>query len=787
MLALVLGLSLLPLLQEPDRLEQLCQELEAQRVQLQIPGMALGVVQDGKLVLARGFGESNLAAGTATQPETLFAIGSTTKAFTATLVGMLIGDGKMSWDDPVTSYLPEFKLPVRNAAAGAEVCLRDLLSHRTGFTRTDILWASGRANQKEILQASLQAEPWDDFRAEWNYNNVMFLAAGEASAKVAGMAWTELLTQRILKPLGMSSTHVSSTAVLKDKRLSTGYIWDEDINDWRVLPLRPVDSVAPAGVIYSNVIDMSHWVRFQLADGAWEGKQLSPTEVLHETWTKQMTIGGGMDYGLGWFLHDWKGKKVVQHGGNIDGFAAQVGMIPEEGVGYVLLCNVTATPLQGMSLGIVWEALLGEPPAAVAASGDAGKFDEFVGNYAADFASFRDMVFEVRVENGKLGVDVPGQMFFTLKEPDKDGKRSFDLTDQIAVSFDRDDKGAVRALRMFQSGLVFLLPREGAAPDDWSPPAEPLAAQYIGAYTFTPAKQDWTVRAPDGRLTIEVPGQTEYLLAAPDAEGWRRFLSMPENRVRFLRDADGLTTMMEYFESGVLLTLPRSAATPAEVLPTLDEVRAIFDEESRGKALAALGSLRMRGTVRFVHGGAAGTFVLALAADGRERRSVDLGVFGAMHSMVDPRGTGSGWTESDFEPFKELVGESLATAERMRERPLMAEFGAGFEPSSVLRVDEHEGQRYAVVALSGGERGALAWINLTTGDPGRLEVHEPIPGMGSMEVNYYFEDYREVGGLRIAHKIARQEDASGRIETIITSIETKVQLGDADFARPALR
>lgn len=787
MLALVFGLSLLPHPQEPDRLEQLCRELEAQRVQLQIPGMALGVVQDGKLVLARGFGESNMAAGTATQPESLFAVGSTTKAFTATLAGMLVGDGKMAWDDPITQYLPEFRLPIRNAGEGAAVTLRDLLSHRTGFTRTDILWASGRASQKEILQASLKAEPWDDFRAAWNYNNVMFLAAGEASATVAGVAWTDLLSRRILQPLGMSSTHVSSSSVLKDKRLATGYVWDEDVNDWRALPLRPVDSVAPAGVIYSNVLDMSRWIRFQLADGAWEGKQLIPAEVLHETWKKQMEIGGGMDYGLGWFLQEWKGEKVVQHGGNIDGFAAQVGMIPEEGVGYVLLCNVTATPLQSMSLGMVWEALLGEPPAAEAESGGAKEFDDFVGSYAADFASFRDTFFEVRVENGKLGVDVPGQMFFTLKEPGQDGKRLFELTDQVAVSFDRDEKGAVRALRMFQSGLVFLLPRQGAAPDDWSPPAEPLAAQFTGAYTFTPAKQEWTVRAPDGRLSVEVPGQTEYLLAAPDAEGWRRFLSMPENRVRFLRDADGLTTMMEYFERGVVLTLPRSAATPAAALPTLDEVRAIFDEAARGKALAALGSLRLRGTVRFVHGGAAGTFVLALAADGRERRSVDLGVFGAMHSMVDPRGAGSGWTESDFEPFKELAGESLATAQRMRERPLMAEFGAGFEPTAVLRVDEHDGQRYAVIALSGGERGALAWINLTTGDPGRLEVNEPIPGMGSMEVNYYFEDYREIGGLRIAHKIARQEDASGRIETIITAVESNVQLGDADFARPAPR
>lgn len=785
MLALALTLLFWAAPQDPARLEQLCQDLEAQRIQMHVPGMALAVVRNGDLLLTRGFGQSDLAHGRAMQAQSLFAIGSTTKAFTATLVGMLVSEGRMKWDDPVTQYLPQFKLPIRSDDPSAAVTLRDLLCHRTGFTRTDILWASGRASKQEILQASLQAEPWSNFRAEWHYNNVMFLAAGEASAAAAKMEWTELLGQRLLKPLGMNSSYTSTSAALKDKRLATGYVWDTDLNDWRVLPMRPVDSVAPAGVIVSNVEDMSRWVRFQLAQGAWDGKQLISQEALRETWSKQMTVGGGVDYGLGWMLQEWKGKKVVQHGGNIDGYAAQVGMIPEEGVGYVLLCNVTATPLQGMSLSLVWEALLGDQAAETSATED---FAPFVGKYDADFASFRDREFEVRVENGKLGVDVPGQMFFALAPPDRDGRRPFELTDAIAVSFDRDEAGVVRALRMYQSGLVFLLPRQGAAPDDWLPPVEPLAAQLAGSYTFPPSRQDWTVRSPNGRLTVDVPGQTDYELSAPDAEGWRRFLSMPEMRVRFVQDAAGLTTAMEYFERGVTLTMPRHGGAPAaEELPSLEELRALFDEDGRGKALAALGGLRMRGTVRFVHGGASGSFTMALGADGRERRAVDLGAFGAIHSLVDPRGSGSAWGESDFEPFQQLIGESLTRTLCLREAATLTKLRGGFESASVLRLDEHEGRRYAVVALRTGKYSAQGWIDLETGDLMRLETTELVPGGGELAVNFFFDDVRVVGGLRIPHKMARLDEATGRVETVITSIETGLVFSDADFARPAPR
>lgn len=785
----VLALLLLSTLvcQQPDRLEQLCQDLDSQRATLHVPGMALAVVQDGKVILARGFGKANLQSGAEVKPDSLFAIGSTTKAFTAALAGMLVAEGKMSWDDPITQYLPQFKLPIRGADADAQVTLRDLLCHRTGFTRTDILWASGRASAQEILTASLQAEPWSDFRESWHYNNVMFLAAGEASAAVAKTAWTDLLRQRILKPLGMSSTHVSSKTVLEDERLVSGYTWDEDRADWRALPLRPVDSVAPAGVIYSNVEDMSRWVRFQLAHGAWEGKQLLPAETLHETWTKQMSIGNGMDYGMGWFLQDWKGRKVVQHGGNIDGFAAQVGMIPEAGIGYVLLCNVSFTPLQSMSMGLVWEALLGEA-AAEGAADPADDLQIFAGKYDADFGPFRDAVFEVRVEQGKLGVDVPGQMFFTLAAPDQDGKRPFDLTDQIAVSFDRDETGAVRALRMFQSGMVFLLPRQGAAPEGWQPPVEPKAAQFTGPYTFPPDQKDWTVRAPEGRLTIEVPGQTDYELAAPDAEGWRLFRAMPVAKVRFVQDADGATTALEYAQGGELQTLPRNGvAPPAEALPSLEELRALFDEAGRTKAFEKLGGLRLRGTTRFVHGGASGSYQLLLAADGRERRTIDLGVFGAIHSMLDPRGAGISWSESDFEAYRELAGKELQQAVRMSERDLLIRFGGGFDDPAVLRVDEHDGRKYAVLSLKAGELGAMAWLDLETGDLARMEATQVVPGLGGVVVHYRFSEYRDVGGLRVPHKSAYQEENNGRIETILTSVETGVKFDEKEFGRPAPR
>ena len=181
-----------------QRLDRLTHQLEERRQQLHIPGMAIAVVKDDEVILARGFGLADIENETPVTPETIFAIGSATKAFTGAPVGMLVDDGKMDWDDPVTEHIPYFTLNIDSEDENAQVTIRDLLSHRTGFPRMGILIASGNVSREDVLRAATGAEPWVGLREKWYYSSVMYLAAGVAAANAASTDWDSLVTERIL-------------------------------------------------------------------------------------------------------------------------------------------------------------------------------------------------------------------------------------------------------------------------------------------------------------------------------------------------------------------------------------------------------------------------------------------------------------------------------------------------------------------------------------------------------------------------------------------------------------
>ena len=363
-----------------QRLDLLVEQLEQQRQTQHVPGMAIAVVKDDEVVLAHGFGIASFEEETPVTPETIFAIGSSTKAFTATVVGMLVDEGKMDWDDPVTEYLPYFQMNVESTDESAEITLRDALSHRTGFTRMSLLFASGEIPREEVLLDATKAEPYVPFREKWYYSNVMYMSAGVAAGKAAGTDWDTLVAERIFEPLGMSSTTTSVTQAEEDSRLASGYLWDEDLEDYEYKPIRDVDNIGPAGSINSNVLDMAQWLRLQLNRGEYEGDRLISEESLTETWTTQIGITETVGYGMGWMIREWEGQPVVEHGGNLDGFSAEVAMLPESDLGFVLLTNASVSTLPQSAANIVWDTLLGEEPA----DGDATEdYEPYVGEYIA--------------------------------------------------------------------------------------------------------------------------------------------------------------------------------------------------------------------------------------------------------------------------------------------------------------------------------------------------------------------------------------------------------------------
>jgi hypothetical protein len=217
-------------------------------------------------------------------------------------------------------------------------------------------------SNEEALRLAVQAEPMAPFRKRFNYTNIMYLASGEAAAKAGGKDWDRQVAERIFKPLGMAATNSSVHAGNKDPRMAIGYLWEDSMQRHKPLALRDMDNIGAAAVINSNVLDMANWVRFHLSRGQFQGKRLLSEENHQETWTPQFELGPGMAYGLGWFIREWEGQLMIEHGGGVDGFNAQVGMLPESGLGFVLLTNRQTSPLPQASLGIVWEALLGEKP-----------------------------------------------------------------------------------------------------------------------------------------------------------------------------------------------------------------------------------------------------------------------------------------------------------------------------------------------------------------------------------------------------------------------------------------
>jgi CubicO group peptidase (beta-lactamase class C family) len=284
--------------------------------------------------------------------------------------------GRLSLDDSPKKFLPYFRL--RDPEADARVTLRDLLSHRSGLNRTDLAMATGKLNREELIRVAAEAAPAAKLGERFLYQNVMYTAAGEAVARADGSTYEKLLAERILKPLGMGETVLSVRDMRRSRDFSFGYEYDEATKETRRLKFVDIDQAAPAGAVNSSARDMAQWLRLLLGDGVFNGRRLVSEARFGELFARQISVAPGVDYGLGWFLRDWQGHKVAEHGGNIDGFNAEVALMPDHKLGFALLTNVTSSPLGGEIREIVWSNLVGggqttaaQAPAALDAVGAA--------------------------------------------------------------------------------------------------------------------------------------------------------------------------------------------------------------------------------------------------------------------------------------------------------------------------------------------------------------------------------------------------------------------------------
>jgi len=755
-----------------QKLDLLVEQLEQQRQTLHVPGMAIAVVKDDEVILTHGFGIANVEKEVPVTPETIFAIGSSTKAFTSTLVGMLVDEGKMGWDDPVTKYLPYFQMNVESDNESAEPTLRDVLSHRTGFTRMGVLYASGQIPREEVLLDSTKAEPYVEFRKNFYYSNVMYMSAGVATGRADDTDWDTLVKERIFKPLDMDSITTSVTQAEKDSHLSSGYLWDEDLQAYEYKPMRDVDNIGPAGAINSNVIDMAQWLRLQLGRGEYEGRRLISEENLRETWTTQIDITESVGYGMGWMIRKWEGQPVIEHGGNVDGFSAQVAMLPESNLGFVLLTNASASFLPPQAINMVWDTLLGEETTDTGVA--TVDYELYLGKYIANFSQFQDTVFTVLVQNDRLAVDVPGQQIFELKEPNQEGKWYFAISNEIALSFERDENDNVIGMKMYQAGMTFDLPREGfeIAPEI---PLDELQ-KYLGSYRSEQLGITVEVLVQNNRLAVDIPGQMVYELYPPDEEGRWFFRVTPDISLRFSETSDRDVELLIMYQEGEEFLMPR---VESHRLPTVAEIMTLRDTEGNEAALEAMGSYRIDSTIYSVQSGVRGIVSIYVAGPDKYRVDADYGKYGYSRTVVNGD---RAWVESSFGPFKELRSQLLAQAKQGHPYVMTGDWRDYFNSIKVVRADVFDDKEVYVVELKAGDLPTMTvFVDAVTGDVLLSKIISIQEGDIGIPVTTRSEGFREVYGIRIPSRSIASNEQTGRTIVEDETIETSIQLDDDFF------
>ncbi|MYE15707.1 MAG: serine hydrolase [Gemmatimonadetes bacterium] len=350
-LALAFFVVFAPAATAQQGLEGLGAEIEHMIGDWGIPGAAVAVIQDDEITFAQGFGVREIGGGDPVDEHTIFAVGSTSKAFTAASIAMLVDEGKVSWDDPIGDHVPIFQLS--DPYITRDLRVRDLMAHNSGLMRGDRLWyASGRSREEVLEQVRHQPVTFP-LRSTFQYNNTTWIAAGEVIENASGMSWDDFVASRIFRPLGMTRSTTSVEGLKRLDNVATPHNPSLD-GEVKAIPYRNIDNAGPAGSINSSALQMAQWIRLQLGRGEFEGERLISDEAIGETHTSQMLIrkegtwaltwpeSDFLTYGLGWFLSSYRDVTMISHGGNIDGMTAYVGFVPRRGYGMVILSNLSS-------------------------------------------------------------------------------------------------------------------------------------------------------------------------------------------------------------------------------------------------------------------------------------------------------------------------------------------------------------------------------------------------------------------------------------------------------------
>ena len=756
--------------------------MDDKRKELGIPGVSLVIVKDDRIIYMKGLGVKDFERQVPVTPDTLFAIGSASKAFTAMLALMSADEGKLSLDDSPKKFLPYFKL--RDADADAKITIRDLLSHRSGLNRTDIAMVSGVLNREELIQVAAMAKPTAKLGEKFQYQNVMYAAAGEAVARAQNSTWDKLIETRIFKPLGMKGSDTTAAAMQKSRDFSFGYDYKPSTKTTRRLPQREIPAAAPAGAINSSARDMAQWLRFMLAGGTINRKRLVSEKGFNEAVTTQINIAGNISYGLGWFLRDWNKHKVIEHGGNIDGFNSQVAMMPDQKLGFVLLTNVTASSLGPFAMNTVWKNLVGDPtaPNETATIGSASDPKQEVGNYRMAGAP---VTFEVSMKDDKLFLTVPGQPAYPLQTL---GGRRYKLADPAPPGFFatfRPVKGNETDTELFieQPQRNVVATRE-KTPAGKEADTGSLAA-VVGSYQ-NESKSVIEIGVKDGKVSLIVAGQPPYPLTEAEKNKLRS-PGLPEAYwIDVTRDEKGEV-------AGIVLNQPEGRFTFARVktagpLITVDDLLAKMIEAYGGEAnLRKHTSSTTKIDVDFENQGVQGEGVINARAPNLTSSDIRLIALGKQIGTVVSYFDGSNGGELlSFAPEEIYSGKRLEDIRAGSDFYDVLNWKKNYHSISVKRMAKiGDDDVYVVQRQSAKGTPITDYISTKSFLVLKRDLVIPSETAGiELPQTDMLSDYRPVDGVMVPFKIVSNNIANGDVVVRIKELKFDQPIPESVFKKP---
>lgn len=561
--------------QQDDRLQGIEKELNAILEATKAPSFTVAVVEGNKIIYAKGFGYRDYDNKISADANTLYAIGSSSKAFTSAILGQLRQEDKISFEENPIKYVPDLKF--YNDEMNTNIIIKDLMSHRTGLPRHDYSWYLFPTNNKDSLLLRVEhQEPFIGVREQWYYNNFMFLAQGVIAERITGKSWEENIKERFFKPLDMTRSNVSIEELEKSSNAAIGYQLKKD-SIISKMDYYHIAGMSPAGSINSSVNDMSNWLITWINKGKFNGKEILPEAYVDEAMSSQMVVGGALpdeefpdmhlsNYGYAWFLSSYRGHYRVQHGGNIDGFSANVAFFPSDSIGVVVLTNQNGSAVPSLVRNTVadrmlktqrtdWAKRFSEKKLKDKKEEEEAKSDNIsskientkpshiLQDYTGKYSHPGYGEFNLTNKNDSLFANFKLKTFFLkhvhydVFEPFELTKAGIDTTDTgpLRLNFITNDGGEISLVRMKVEGALDH-PIEFRHSPNIVDVDKAVLEKYVGDYELSGTGIKVYIKN-ESKLYLFVKGQPEYELLATDVHKFS-FKTLEGFKVEFVESDD---------------------------------------------------------------------------------------------------------------------------------------------------------------------------------------------------------------------------------------------------------